>query len=73
MLIQNGTKNGKLLVGGIALIALRSIVQPLIDKSGHANDITDLALGLLLGIGFGLIGLFVWRLGRGSARPNGAT
>lgn len=71
MLIQNQTKNGKLLIGGIVLIALRSILQPLIDRTGRSNDVTDFALGLLLGIGLGLIGLFVFRLGRGDtgAKP----
>lgn len=73
MLIQNGTTNRRLLVGGIALIALRGILQPLIDRSGHSSDTTDFALGLLLGIGLGLLGLFVVRHVRGNAGPGRAT
>lgn len=55
-------KNKTLLVLGLGAIALRSLLQTLVDRAGRSTDLTDFAFGLLFGLGIGLVILFVWRL-----------
>lgn len=64
MLFRKNLDNRLLLIVGIAFIALRSVLQLMIDRGGHSNDVTDFAMGLLLGVGIGTLSLFVWRFSR---------
>lgn len=49
------------IVLGLWALALRSILQTALDRSGRTTNLTDFALGLLMGIGIGLVGLGIWR------------
>ena len=53
-----------LLVAGLGVIALRALLQSLISRSHNSNNAIDFAMGVLLGLGIGLLVLFVWRLRR---------
>ena len=56
-------KNNKtLLVLGTAALALRGLLQTLVDRAGRSTDFTDFAFGVLFGVGIGLVMLFVWRM-----------
>ena len=56
-------KNNKtLLILGTAALALRGLLQTLIDRAGRSTDFTDFAFGALFGVGIGLVILFVWRM-----------
>ena len=55
-------KNKTLLVLGLGAIALRSLLQTLVDRAGRSTDFTDFAFGVLFGLGIGLVILFVWRM-----------
>jgi len=60
-------KNSTLLCLGLAAIALRGVLQIVLDRTHHSTDFTDFALGVLFGVGIGMLILFVWRNGpRGS-------
>ena len=72
MLMKNGVKDTRLFLAGAGLCALRSIIQPILDRTHRSTDATDFAMGLLLGVGLGLLILFVWKLGkRNRGQPNG--
>ena len=49
---------------GAGAVALRSVLQLLLDRTGHANNVTDFALGVLLGVGIGVLLIVAWRSGR---------
>ena len=53
-----------LLCTGLWAMAVRSVLQTLLDRSGHSTDGTDFALGVLFGVGLGLIVWAIWRNGR---------
>jgi len=53
-----------LLVLGLFAMAMRSLLQTLIDRAHHTTDLTDFALGILMGVGIGLTGLAIWRMRR---------
>ena len=55
-------KNKTLLVLGIAALALRGVLQTLVDRAGRSTDFTDFAFGVLFGVGIGLLILSVWRM-----------
>ena len=57
-------KTSTLLRLGLAILALRGVLQLLIDRNGHSNNITDFALGVLFGVGAGLLMIVAWRSGR---------
>jgi len=59
-------KNSTLFRLGLAAIALRSVLQMLLDRTHHSTDLTEFVLGVLFGAGIGMLMLFVWRNGRGS-------
>jgi hypothetical protein len=64
MMLLNRFKTSTLLCLGLGLLALRSVVQLLLDRAGHSNNITDFALGVLFGLGAGLAMIVAWRHGR---------
>jgi len=57
-------KTSTLFTLGVTACALRSVLQLLLVRTGHTNDITDFALGVVFGIGFGLLMIVLWRTGR---------
>ncbi|MGZ4778342.1 MAG: hypothetical protein ACXV5L_04050 [Thermoanaerobaculia bacterium] len=63
-MLLNRTKTSTLFTLGLALMAVRGVLQLLIDRTGHSNNITDFALGLMFGLGAGLLLLVAWRNGR---------
>jgi hypothetical protein len=65
MIYGKRVQNSKLFVFGAALIALRSVFQTFLDRTHRSNDTTDFLMGLLMGVGLGMLMLFVWRLRRG--------
>jgi hypothetical protein len=65
MIYGKRVQDSKLFVFGTALIALRSVVQMYLDRAHRSTDATDFATGLLMGVGIGMLCLFVWRLKRG--------
>jgi hypothetical protein len=64
MMLRNRFKNSTLLWLGLGLMAIRANLQVLVDRTSHSNDLTDFALGVLMGLGAGLTMLAVWRIGR---------
>ena len=62
-------KNRALFQLGLAAIALRGVLQMLLDRTHHSTDLTDFALGVLFGVGIGMLILFVWRNGRRGSDP----
>ena len=73
MIYGKKVQDSKLFVFGAALIALRSVLQTFLDRTHRSNDATDFVMGLLLGVGLGMLLLFVWRLRRGgTGQSNGA-
>jgi hypothetical protein len=58
-------KTSTLLRLGLAILALRGLLQYLVDSTGHSTNITDFALGVVFGVGAGLTMLAIWRNGRG--------
>ena len=62
-------KNKALFQLGLAAIALRSVLQMLLDRTHHSNDFTDFALGVLFGAGLGMLILFLCRNGRRGSDP----
>lgn len=69
MLFRKNLDNRLLLIVGVTLLALRSVLQLMIDRAGRSNEVTDFAMGLLFGVGIGTLLLFVWRL-RKAERGN---
>jgi hypothetical protein len=61
---MNNMKPRVLLVLGLFAMAIRSLLQTLIDRAHRTTGLTDFALGILLGIGIGLVGLAIWRMRR---------
>jgi hypothetical protein len=55
-------KQKTLLILGLTALALRGLLQTLVDRAGRSTDFTDFAFGVLFGVGIGLVILFVWRL-----------
>ena len=55
-------KNKTLFVLGVAALALRGVLQTLVDRAGRSTDFTDFVFGVLFGLGIGLVILFVWRM-----------
>jgi hypothetical protein len=64
MLLRKSFDNRLLFVVGSGITTLRIILQRMLDRAGKSNDTTDFVMGLLLGVGFGCLMLFTWRLGR---------
>ena len=64
---ETAMKNKTLLALGVAALALRGVLQTVIDRAGRSNDLTDFGLGVLFGVGIGLVILFVWRSRRAMA------
>jgi threonine/homoserine efflux transporter RhtA len=62
----NQLKNVTLLRLGFAALALRAVLQTLLDRTHHTTDTTDFFLGVLFGVGLGLLILYFWRNGRGN-------
>lgn len=62
-------KNRTLLRLGLAAIALRAVLQALLDRIHHSTDLTDFAFGVLFGAGIGMLMLYVWRNGRRGSDP----
>ena len=54
--------NKTLLVLGTAALALRGLLQTLVDRGGRSTDFTDFVFGALFGVAIGLVILFVWRM-----------
>ena len=48
----------------VASLAATNTFQIVLRRSGLASDFSDFALGALMGVGIGLMGLAVWRLAR---------
>lgn len=63
-MLLNRTKTSTLFTIGLAAMAVRGVLQFLLDRTGHSNNITDFALGLMFGVGAGLLLLVAWRNGR---------
>ena len=63
----NNYKTSTLFRLGAAAIALRSVLQYGLDRAALSNDLTDFALGVLFGIGFGFLLLVIWRKRRGAS------
>ncbi len=57
-------KTGTLLRIGLAALALRGGLQLLLDHTGHSSNLTDFALGVMLGLGATLLLIVAWRNGR---------
>lgn len=57
---------------GLAILALIPLLQRLVSRSVYASDLSDFALGVLLGVGLGVTLIGLWRDRRGGAHPNGA-
>jgi hypothetical protein len=64
MLLGKKFDNRLLFVAGAAITALRFVLQRVLDRAGVSTDVTDFVMGLVLGVGFGCLILFVWRMGR---------
>ena len=61
---MNSLKPRTLITVGCSLMAVRSVLQTLVDRSGHSTDLTDFGLGMLMGVGIALTLLGIWRNGR---------
>ena len=57
----NRLKPRVLIIIGICVMAIRAILQMVADRLQHHHDLTDFALGLLMGVGIGLTLLGMWR------------
>ena len=55
---------------GLLVMALRGVLQFLVDRGGHSTDLSDPLLGALFGIGLGLTLHGMWRSRRGSHSMN---
>jgi len=66
-------KANRLMCLGLAAMALRTVLQTILDRTGHSNNATDFALGALMGVGMAMTLLFVWRNGRGRRVPAAGT
>jgi NhaP-type Na+/H+ or K+/H+ antiporter len=64
MLLRRKFDNRVLFIAGSAIIALRFVLQRVLDRAGVSTDVTDFVMGLLLGVGIGCLILFVWRMGK---------
>lgn len=64
MLLRKSFDNRLFLVLGLALLALRGTLQAWLDRNGRTTDSTDFLMGMMLGVGVGILLLFVWKLGR---------
>jgi hypothetical protein len=64
MSLLNRFKTATLFRLGLAALALRGVLQLLVNRAGHSSDITDFALGMLFGVGAGLLMIVAWRNGR---------
>ena len=61
MILGKQVKNRTLFFFGATAIALRAVLQVLIDRGGHSTGTTDFFLGVLFGVGIGLLMLVAWR------------
>jgi len=61
---MNNVKPRVLLVIGLFAIALRTLLQTMVDRAHRTTGMTDFLLGIVLGIGIGLIGIAIWRMRR---------
>jgi uncharacterized membrane protein YidH (DUF202 family) len=57
-----------LVFAGLMVAALAAVLRQLNVRGGHATDLSDFRLGVLVGIGIGLILLGLWRHRRDSRR-----
>lgn len=73
MLHLNRIKTSTLFCLGVAAVAFRSVLQLLLDRTGHSNNITDFILGMLFGLGIGLLMIVAWRSGRRLRRQSDGT
>ncbi len=64
MIFRNGFKTSTIFRLGLGALALRSVLQLLLDRTGHSNNVTDFALGVLFGLAVGLLMIVAWRNGR---------
>ena len=55
---------------GFGAFAIKGVFQYIVDRSFHANDTTDFVSGALMGIGFGVLAIYLWLYGR---RGHGKT
>lgn len=51
---------------GLLLLALRNVLQWLVDRGGHATNSSDFLLGALFGVAAALTLTGIWRSRRGS-------
>ena len=63
-------RENRLMCFGLAAMALRSVLQTILDRNGLSNDVTDFCLGMLMGVGMGTTLLFIWRKGSGRPSPS---
>jgi hypothetical protein len=59
---ENPMKSKTLFVLGVAALALRGVLQTVVDRAGRSTDFTDFAFGVLFGVGIGLLILCLWRM-----------
>jgi hypothetical protein len=64
MIFRHRFKTSTIFRLGLAALALRSVLQLLLDRTGHSNNLTDFALGALFGLAVGLLMIVAWRNGR---------
>ncbi|MEO8217431.1 MAG: hypothetical protein ABI718_10165 [Acidobacteriota bacterium] len=73
MLLKKDFRIRPLFFSGLAALTVANIMQAVLRHSVYSNDLTDLLLGMLFGIGFGLMILVAWRMGRnGHDEPDNA-
>lgn len=64
MLLRKPVKTQALVFFGTLLIAIHATLQHYLDHAGRTTDASDFALGIVMGVGIGLMGLAVWRISR---------
>ena len=64
MLLRKPVKTQALIFFGTLLLAIRATLQHYLDRAGRTTDLSDFALGIVMGIGIGLMALAVWRISR---------
>jgi pimeloyl-ACP methyl ester carboxylesterase len=62
--VLNKSEPRKLIALGLGVLALRAILQTALDRRGGGSDLTDFALGAVMGIGIGMTLLGIWKVKR---------